>query len=163
MFKFVKTEETEVEYLKQLVVELRKAQKKAAKVLGNDGVITVRLIHTCTTSSSTPSAHGILRWNKGCRGNKGLVATNSYTEQLVMGENYTYTPINNLVEAAVRDVNNTIDMFAMNCEEIFKEDIIGQVERFIMDNLRVHGIEEGYNVSVDANRGAVNRVTITVA
>lgn len=149
-------------YLFDLLTLVNNEKYRFGLNVPKENKVTCVLEHSLTFTSEGPIEKAQLKYGT-ITYSKGKMLPPSYeVKDLTDGEDYNFGVITDLIQAAAADCNLAIDMFAMNADVMYSDDITGKIQNFIFDNLRGSGVETGYNVSTIAVSGGISKITIMV-
>jgi hypothetical protein len=149
-------------YLLNLRAEVRK--QRAALIEKAPGkAVSCSLHHTVTFKAEGPEEKAILKYSMADIKDNNIQPAQYHEVELMDGGNYLYEILSDLIQAAAEDVNMKIDMFAMNAEVMYTDDIVSSVEDFITGNLVALGVDDGYAVQTTVVAGGLSQITIMVA
>lgn len=149
-------------YLLNLRADVRK-QRQALIEKAPGKSVSCSLHHTVTFKADGPEEKAILKYSMADIKDNNIQPAQYHEVELMDGGNYLYELLTELIQAAAEDVNMKIDMFAMNAEVMYTDDIIASVEGFVTSNLAALGVDDGYGVQVTVVAGGLSQITITVA
>jgi hypothetical protein len=162
MFKLINTDKEDyVPFYRQLRLTVREVGKQAQDAAGPSKVVTAHLIHSVIFGSEISSS-GVVRYNTSIFKANDQIECGSYTEDLVQAVNYSFEPIEELVIAAVEEVNQIIDDSIMLGGHLENDDISDRVNNFIESYLLGSKVWDGYTTSCVIVAGSIQQVIITV-
>lgn len=150
-------------YLAQLVELVRKEKDRVQNRVAGDDRVSCVIEHTVTFTAEGPVEKAQLKYGLSRFVDGKMLPPNYEIKDLVDGDDYNYAVVTDLIQAAADDCNMAIDMFAMNNDVMYSDDITGRVQNFVTGALESVGIEEGYTVSTIPVSGGISQITITVA
>lgn len=150
-------------YLTELVNIVRAERDRVQHKAPDGAQISCIIEHSVTFTSEGSVEKAQLKYGMS-NFNKGKMSPPNYeVKELVDGEDYNYDVITDLIKAAADDCNMAIDMFVMNADVMYTDDITARIENFIATALLSFNIEEGYSVSTIVVSGGISQITITVS
>lgn len=150
-------------YLTELVNILRAERDRVQRKEHTGAHISCIIEHSVTFTSEGSVEKAQLKYGMNTFNKGKMLPPNYEVEELVDGKDYNYDVITDLIKAAADDCNMAIDMFAMNSDVMYTDDITARVENFVATALLSIGIEEGYHVSTITVSGGISQITITVS
>jgi hypothetical protein len=149
-------------YLINLRFEVRK-QRSALKAKAPGKAVSCSLHHTVTLKTGGIEEKAVLTYAMAEVEDEQVKPAEYHHLELVDNTNYLYNPLTSLIEAAVEETNTKIDMFAMNLEVMYTDDIVESVSGFVERELLALKIDDGFTVKTTVVAGGISEITIMVA
>lgn len=150
-------------YLSGLVNMVRAERDRVQRKAPAGARISCIIEHSITFTSEGSVEKAQLKYGMSSFDKGKMLPPNYEVKELVDGEDYNYDVITDLIKAAADDCNMAIDMFAMNADVMYTDDITARIENFVSTALLSVGIEEGYSVSTVVVSGGISQITVTVS
>lgn len=148
--------------LSQLVMLVRGEKERVQQLANKGDRVSCIIEHSVTFAAGGDVEKSHLKYGLSTF-SEGKMLPPTYQTKDLEGEGGIYDVLTDLISSAAADCNLAIDVFAMNCDVMYADDITGRIENFIIGNLQGLGIEDGYSVTTEVVAGGISKITITVA
>lgn len=150
-------------YLTQLVKVVRSEKDRVQKLAPIGSRVSCVIEHITTFTAEGPVEKAQIKYGLSHFSEGKMLPPTYEVKELVQGENYDYSVINDLIQAAADDCNMAIDMFAMNADVMYSDDISSRIQNFVSGSLQAIGIDDGFTVSSIPVAGGISQITIMVS
>lgn len=150
-------------YLIRLVQGIRSEKERVQKSAPVGSRVNCAIAHTVIFSDEGLIENAQIKYSLSNFSEGKLLPPTYETKELINGENYDYSVINDLIQSATNDCNMTINMFNMNGEIIYSDDINNKIHNFIIKSLQSIGVDDGFSVSVVSAPNCISQITIMVS
>jgi hypothetical protein len=150
-------------YLTQLVQVVRAEKSRVQELAPAGARVSCIIEHSVTFTSTGPVEKAQIKYGLSHFSEGKMLPPTYEVKELIDGENYNGSVINDLIQAAADDCNMAIDMFAMNADVMYSDDISSRIQNFVSASLQSIGIDDGFTVTSIPVTGGISQITIMVS